>query len=422
MATAGDVNGDGYDDLVVGAWYDDEGANNAGAAYLILGTAAPTGGSLSSAVKYVGKNEGEGAGRTVSSAGDTNGDGYADVLVGAYTNQDVATYAGAAVLILGGPAPGSAPVYDGVVFSGEEVMNFAGVSLSPAGDVNGDTLDDVIIGAYGKSDYAGAAYVILGSSSPVASSLSTAITFEGESSSNLAGWAVTGGEDADGDGFDDILVGATSARDAAGAATGSAYLVLGSGGLASANLSTAVKYTGEADGHHAGCAVAASGDVDGDGYGDFLVGADGNSDGGSNAGAAYVLLGTSAPASTALASTIQFTGEALDDEAGGAVSGAGDVDGDGHDDMLVSASENDTAGSRAGAVYLVFGANSLAPVSLSTASRFTGENPTDYAGIDAAGAGDVNADGYADFLIGAYLNDAAASDAGAAYLILGTGL
>ncbi|MDP2307418.1 MAG: integrin alpha, partial [Pseudomonadota bacterium] len=115
--------------------------------------------------------------------------------------------------------------------------------------------------------------------------------------------------------------------------------------LAYGSLSTATQYTGEAANDFAGWSVSGAGDVNGDGYDDMLVGALYNSDGpGSYAGAAYLLLGSAAPASASLSTAIQYTGEAANDTAGSSVSGAGDVNGDGYDDVLVGGMKNDDGG------------------------------------------------------------------------------
>ncbi|MDP2310138.1 MAG: integrin alpha, partial [Pseudomonadota bacterium] len=165
---------------------------------------------------------------------------------------------------------------------------------------------------------------------------------------------------------------------------------------------------------YAGSSVSGAGDVNGDGYDDMFVGAPYNADGGTYAGAAFLLLGSAAPASASLSTATQYTGEAVDDSAGSSVSSAGDVDGDGYDDMLV--------GRPTGAAYLVLGSAAPASASLTTATQYTGEAAGDGAGSCVSGAGDVNGDGYDDMLVGAYGNDDAASDGGAAYLLLSPGL
>ena len=157
------------------------------------------------------------------------------------------------------------------------------------------------------------------------------------------------------------------------------------------------------------------------------MGAYGDDTGGvSDAGAAYLILGSSSGISDmSLASAdAKLTGETSNDRAGWDVSTAGDVNGDGYDDVLVGAHQEDTGGTDAGAAYLVLGSSSgISDMSLSSAdAKLTGESADDRAGISVSSAGDVNNDGYSDVLVGAFGEDTGGSDAGAAYLIWGGSL
>jgi hypothetical protein len=162
--------------------------------------------------------------------------------------------------------------------------------------------------------------------------------------------------------------------------------------------------------------------VNGDGFDDVLIGAFGNDAGGRYAGAAYLVLGSATPGDLPLfAADAAYTGEAGNDLAGGAVSVAGDVDGDGFDDLLVGA-YGYSGGSNAGAAYLVLGSPTPADLSLSAAdARYTGEAADDYAGHSVSGARDVDGDGFDDLLVGAHYDDAGGTKAGAAYLLVGPG-
>lgn len=216
------------------------------------------------------------------------------------------------------------------------------------------------------------------------------------------------------DGYADFLVGAHEAQ----RTNGAVYLVLGGGSPASTSLATAIEYTGEASFDEAGISVSDAGDVDGDGYADFLVGAHLSDGGATDGGAAYLVLGSASPASASLSTAIEYTGEESLDYAGHSVSGAGDVDGDGYPDFLVGAFVNDASADQAGAAYLLLGGGSPASASLSAAIKYTGEALGDYAGYSVSGAGDVDSDGYTDLLVGAFNNDYV----GAAYLVRGGGL
>ncbi|GDX83635.1 hypothetical protein LBMAG42_54460 [Deltaproteobacteria bacterium] len=420
VAGGGDTNGDGFDDVVVGAHGNSTGGSGSGAAYVILGSAAPASTSLGAAVRYAGETAGDQAGYAVSGVGDVDGDGLDDILVGAFARNSAA---GAVYLVLGSGAPATGSLGTAIRYDGEAALDYAGISVAGAGDANADGFDDVLIGApyvSNGTDRGGAAYMVFGSPTPSSMSLAGAVQYTSDRNSD-AGRSVAAGGDVDGDGCDDQLVGA-DLHDGGGSGAGGAYLIVGGSTAASASLSAAVTYTGEASLDYAGLAVAGAGDVDGDGYADILVGAFGNDDGGAEAGAAYLILGAASPASASLSSAVQYTGENGGDNAGVSLSRAGDVDGDGHGDFLIGADDNIDAGTAAGAAYLLLGSTAPAAADLSTAVEYTGEAAGDGAGRSVAGAGDHNADGYADIVVGARYSDDAFTDAGAAYLVLGTGL
>lgn len=381
----------------------------------------------SAVAHFSGEAPNDVAGTSLARAGDVNGDGYGDFLIGAPSNDSgPGNDGGAAYLILGGPGGwslgkrlGQSPTIE---YFGEAASDNAGISVAGAGDVNADGFDDLLIGANLNDDggaSAGAAYLVLGSATPTSSDLATAIQYTGEAGGNQAGISVAGGGDVNGDGFDDMLIGAHLNNDG-GASAGAAYLVLGSATPASVNLSTVIQYTGEAAGNNAGRGVAIVGDTDRDGRADMLIGAPINADGGANAGAIYLIVGSATPASASLGAAaptvVQFTGSGAEN-AGQSVAGVGDVNGDGFADMLAGAPLN--AGSDAGAAYLILARPGMPPNTLGVAGiQYTGEAGNDQAGTQVAGAGDVNGDGFADMLIGAPLNSG--TDNGAGYLVLGS--
>jgi hypothetical protein len=430
MAGVGDVNGDGFGDILIGAPSNDSGpGDNGGAAYLVLG--GLDGWSLSTRlgqgpiIEYTGEAANDNAGISVAGAGDVNNDGFNDLLVGVNLNDDGGADAGAAYLILGSASPAGGSLGTlGIEYMGEAAGDQAGVSVAGAGDVNGDGFADLLIGAplNGAADN-GAAYLLLGSATPPAAgsqtSLATAVKYTGEAANDQAGRSVAGLGDTSRDGFADFAIGAPNNADG-GAAAGTAYLVPGIASPTSVSLGigtpTVVQLTGGV-GDGAGQSVGGPGDVNSDGFADLLVGAPLNDAAAADAGAAYlVLLRPGLPNNSLTVIGIRYTGEAAGEQAGTSVAGAGDTNGDNYSDFLIGAPFHSTVDNGAG--YLVLGTAGPAAASLSTAIRYTGALNNDRA-TAVAGAGDVNGDGLADFMVGATDNDILFSNGGAVYLIFG---
>ncbi|MFZ5478988.1 MAG: MopE-related protein [Myxococcota bacterium] len=419
VAAAGDVDGDGFGDFVVGS---PSRNSSTGAAYLVAGAATPTSTSLSMHPTFSGSSVDDSAGWSVAGAGDVDGDGLDDLLVGSHGRGD----SGSAFLLLAASATSSRSLTSSdAEYTGESPGDYAGYAVAGAGDVDGDGFADLLVGAVDEEDAgadAGAAYVILGSTSPWSGSLAYADSkLTAESPADNAGAAVASAGDFDGDGWDDLAVGATYGGVSD---EGAAYLFLGGAVPSAASLGSAdAAFLGEAANDAAGSRLA-SGDFNADGYADLLVGAYLNDDGGTAAGAAYLVLGHASPMSSYLASAgVQLTGEAAYDYAGFSVACAGDVDADGFEDILVGAHGNDDAGGFAGAAYLVRGSTSPSSTLLSSADAvFSGAATDDYAGYAVAGAGDVDADGYMDMLAAAPAADDGGGSAGTVYVVLGGGL
>ncbi|NOQ33152.1 MAG: hypothetical protein GQ567_02985 [Methanosarcinales archaeon] len=261
VASAGDVNGDGYSDVIVGAYRYDNGQNDEGRAYVYHGSA--TGLSTSFAWTAEGNQDGANFGASVASAGDVNGDGYSDVIVGARYYDNGENMEGRAY-VYHGSATGLSTSSAWTAESNQDYANF-GYSVASAGDVNGDGYSDVIVGAWlydnGETDE-GRAYVYHGS----AAGLSTSSAWTAESNQDYAlfGCSVASAGDVNGDGYSDVIVGAHFFF-------GRAYVYHGS----ATGLSTSSAWTAESkttDGH-CGWSVASAGDVNGDGYSDVIVGA-----------------------------------------------------------------------------------------------------------------------------------------------------
>ncbi|MBN1425739.1 FG-GAP repeat protein [Candidatus Fermentibacteria bacterium] len=389
VATAGDVNGDGYSDVVIGA---DGNAINTGKAYVYLGSAS----GLSATASWIALGQGPDNcfGRAVGTAGDVNGDGYSDVVVGAWGNT---SETGKAYLYLGSASGPSAT--DSWTALGEGTDNRFGCSVATAGDVNGDGYSDVVAGAWGYAGDMGKAYLYLGSAAGLSTTASWTAT--GEGANNYLGNSVASAGDVNGDGYSDVVVGAWGYL----GYSGKTYLYLGSAsGLSATAAWTA---TGEGASNHFGQSVASAGDVNGDGYSDVVVGAEGYA---GRTGKAYLYLGSATGLLPAASWTA--TGEGANNNLGNSVASAGDVNGDGYSDVVVGAWGN--AGSY-GKTYLYLGsASGLSAVASWTKS---GEATSNYFGYSVASAGDVDGDNYSDVVVGAY---GSANYTGKAYLYLGS--
>jgi hypothetical protein len=380
VSGAEDVDNDGCDDVIIGAPGNYVSGSDSGHVYVYSGR---TGDLL---WRFSGEVPGHAFGYSVCGAGDVDSDGYADLIVGAPFG-----YAGDSV-------GGRAYVYSGQngnllwTFSVEEQHGLLGHSVSGAGDTDDDGYDDLVVGAPYISilaAYAGEVYVYSGRTGDLMTSL------PGQTPYAEFGSSVSGAGDVDGDGHDDLIVGAYNSN-VGGPGRADVF-----SGRTGGRLFT---FTGEAGFDFFGWSVSGVGDANDDGYADLIVGAYGNDAGGERAGRAYVYSGC-----TALLLEV-FTGEAARDYLGWSVSGAGDVNNDGYADLIAGAPGNDGGGVDAGRAYVYSGRSG------NVLGMFTGEAAGDQFGLSVSGAGDVNNDGYAEFIVGAPYNDAAGDAAGRAYV------
>jgi hypothetical protein len=364
-----------------------------------------------------GDDAGDEAGAALAAPGDLSGDGVADLLVGAALHDDVG-----AVYLLEGPITASGAIGGAATpILGITTLDWFGRSVAGAGDVDLDGALDFLVGAPGVDDGggdAGAAYLFVGPSDPTWLTLEDAeLAMQGESPDDLGGWSVAGAGDLTGDGQSDLLVGAVG-RTTTGTDGGAVYVVSGDERGTLDLVFAEARILGTSAGDWAGHSVADAGDVDGDGASDVLFGApyaDGEL---SFTGAAYLFYG---PITGTLdaddADAIRY-GDLAGDLGGYAVAGAGDSDGDGLDDLLVGAPEDDAHGSGSGAAYLIVSAPMGNDALSSAEARFEGTAPGDNAGTALAGRADFDQNGRTDVVVGAPLDDEVVSDVGGAYAFL----
>ncbi len=398
VSLQGDLNGDGYSDLLAGAPNNDAAFSDAGRTYIYYG------GSLMDNIRDVifsGEDSGDNLGFFVSYAGDANGDGYTDVLAGAPFNNAGGSAAGRVYLYLNSMT--GSDIAD-EFFTGGTDYDYMGFSVSGAGDVNGDGYDDMVIGIPGDS--AGKANIYYGG---VIFDNTPDVILRGQSIFDYFGSSVSSAGDVNGDSFDDVIIGARY-NDFTGSNAGRAYIFFGG---ASMNNVSDVVLNGEMIDDYFGYSVSDAGDVNGDGFGDVIVGAPINDDFDVDAGKVNIYFGGSSMNN--VADKVYF-GESAYETFGVSVSGAGDVNGDGFSDLIIGSNQNDLAGIDAGSAYIFFGGSIL---SNSPSVTLLGENTFDFFGTSVSGAGDVNGDGYSDVIVGAFGNDYLGSYTGRAYIYLG---
>lgn len=343
----------------------------------------------------------------------------------------------------------------GFVLNGVQTADGSGLSVSSAGDVNGDGFDDVIIGALATlrngDRFVGEAYVVFGKQGGFAASDSLSnlngtngFVIGGNDVEDYSGRAVSSAGDVNGDGFDDLIIGATGGDPNGVGEAGETYVIFGKAGgfasrlsLSSLNGSNGFVLNGINTGDKSGSAVSSAGDVNGDGFGDLIIGTYAASPGGNEAaGESYVVFGKASgfTASFDLASldgTSGFVVSGIDtgDQSGGSVSSAGDINGDGFDDVIIGAPGGDPKGVEdAGESYVIFGkasgfATNLNLSSLDGSNGFVinGIGRANYVGISVSTAGDMNGDGFDDLIIGASSLPPFEADAdlGNSYIVFG---
>ena len=393
----------------------------------------------------------ENSGRSVSSAGDVNGDGFSDLIIGApdgNSGRSYVVFGGENVAPLGTLALSSVHGSSGFVVPGDGGDNI-GISVSDAGDINGDGFDDLIIGAPAANGAFGESYVVFGGQDPAGSGLTNLDGTNGFKLVDTAlnnpssfSLSVSGAGDIDGDGISDLIIGAPAANRESLSLVGQSYVVFGgqdfgaSFDLASLDGVKGFRLDGIAAFDNSGDSVSGAGDINGDGFDDLIIGAP-HANG--YAGDSYVVFGGLANLQTLDsngdglinlqnlngANGFHIDGITTWDRSGTSVSSAGDINGDGFDDLMIGAPGGN---GNPGETYVVFGSQHVAPSGTFDLTSLDGSNGFRLDAIDAfngsgtsvSGAGDINNDGFDDIIIGAPGSDPNGNvQAGQSYVVFG---
>jgi len=446
VSAVGDLNGDGLNDLIIGA------PIGADKAYVVFGTTGNGPVELSAVALGSGGfviNAGASSsgipnftGWSVAGAGDVNGDGIADLVIGAPGGS---TNPGHTYVIFG--QTGTTPVELSAIAAGSGgfVINGAtgqseldGRSVAGAGDVNGDGLADVILASPNRNSGTGTSYVVYGKTSTTAVEVSALDAGSGGFGIGpFKAYSVSGAGDVNGDGFSDLLVGAQGAGN-----NGQVLVIFGNSTGTIPNVTSLTAgggggfvIQGMCMSDYTGVSVANAGDVNGDGLADVIVGAtQADPYNMSDAGRAFVVFGKTGSEAVQLSAVVAgsggfvINGECSNNMLGFTVSSAGDINGDGLSDLLVSSPYAGPATLNKGRTYVVFGSSATAPVNLTNVAAgsggfaIDGQCSGDKSGYSVSAAGDVNGDGLADLLVGGPYGDPAGSrtDAGKTYVIFGS--
>lgn len=448
VCIAGDVNGDGYDDVLVGGKgkYTSYMRTGAGQTYVIFGKV--TGWRMKTNLaqanaSFVGEFNSDVAGSTMDGVGDVNGDGFDDILIGANQNDFGGRSSGQSYLIFGKADGWEMRVNlseADASFIGEEAYDLSGLALAGIGDVNGDGYDDFLIGRnaevsmeYSPDLRKGKAYLFFGK--PMGWNMRTSlaeadVVFLG-GVSLWSGMALAGGGDVNADGFDDFII-AAHWKDENWEGSADVHLFFGRPeGWDKETLITDCDITFTTTGWFSfngsiglrDCwSASITGDLNGDGYDDILLGAPWKE---REAGKTYLVFGRPGETGSQFKLDLEETASAsfIGERPGywaGRVCDGGDINGDGYDDILIGSYLSAHGGIKAGETYLIYGkpAGWTKDLNLSQADlSFLGEEPEDGSGYVFSHSGDINGDGLKDILIGSPGNDSNGTNTGQTYIL-----
>ncbi len=456
VSKAGDINNDGIADIIIGARGADSDTNNdneIGKSYILFGknnfasTIALSSLSVDKGFIVIGSATGDYLGAQVSNAGDFNGDGVDDMIIASYRSDPGSTNnAGTSYLIFGNSnnfqlnfEVSSLNGSDGFAINGVDDFDFSGRSVSYAGDINNDGIDDIIIAAIGDDRTnnmdRGKSYVIFGTSTEINNidlSLLNGLdgfTINHPPNGDYPGNSVSGGGDFNADGIDDIIIGSHKDN-----GVGASYIIFGNTNnfspvieLSNLDSQLGSKITGSEVDSWFGVSVSFAGDINNDTIDDLIIGAT-NLDA---PGKSYVVFGSSNFPALLNASELNGTngfvinGTDDGDRSGRSLSNAGDFNGDGIDDLIIGAPYT-SSNARSGISYLVFGSSSfvssfdLSSLNGNNGFKIRGRDPSGFSGFSVDTAGDVNDDGFDDIIIGATFADAnSVTRSGESYIVFG---
>ncbi len=418
---AGDVDGDGAPELLVGAWKHDGWG---GRAWLFPATVDGTLSLDQATAVFISEGSEDNAGYAVSGAGDLDADGFDDVMISSPRWTDsFREFGPGTVWLFRGPLEGSIPLQEADArIDGDTDGDTLGLALDGVGDVNGDGYDDVAVARMYNDGYP--VLVFLG---PIEGALGPAdadVLLQGDPTPTMFGYTVAGVGDIDGGGFDDVAVGSPNhpglSMDGNG---GAVHLFRGPLVAGEVGPDDALRIDGLYGGGYFGATIAGGRDVDGDGLDDLLVsgwfepGCDEPA-----GGRTHLFLGPVTATSAAEADSV-FVGGMFEspEQAGRGLALPGDVDGDGVEDLAIGAPYHSSRELNTGAVYLVHGPLAGREVCLwpDRERVYHGAVWADFTGAPLAALGDVDGDGRGDLAIGSLFSNHDSSTPDRVYLVRG---